>query len=303
MSFTSGILLAYCGLATLITVFNKYILITYIPDGYTCNLYILLVQSSMSVAMMYLCSKFGVITYRPFDAKYLPSWIPIIVLLILSVYSNGKSVELLPISTFNVLKNIGLLLTISGDVVFFKKELHKNTYIAVSIVLVTSILHHAYKSQDTSYSLRGVAWAIINCAACSLYGLYVKYHRTCYHGITSIEYVYYNNSLTIPVIAALSFYFEEYHSRGYLPCAYVTLNASTILFFLLSSVLTLLITIVIANIHTHISSTTYAVVASLNKLPMSIISMLIFQDDIATWSNVAFVCLSIVTSIVFVSSV
>lgn len=295
------VLLAYCGLAVLVTVSNKYILLNCIPHGYTCNLFILFMQSWISLVVMNLCKYAKILTYKPFDKKYLTSWIPIIIFLILSIYSNGKSVQLLPISTFNVLKNIGLLLTIVGDVIFFGRRLNKSTYMAVSIVLLTSIIHQYVKSQEAFYSAEGVTWTIVNCIACSLYGLYVKYHRTCYQDITNVEYVYYNNLLTTPVIAVLSFYFEDSHKHDFTgSCAYVAINNGIAPILLFSSVLTFLITLVIVNIHMNVSSTTYAIVASLNKLPMSFVSMLIFQDDIATWTNFFFVCLSVIASIFFV---
>lgn len=285
----------YCGLATLVTLLNKYILLTFVPNDCRANLFILFLQSLTCLVLMRICKKFSLLNYKPFNFNYLKSWAPIVVSLILSIYSNGRSLQLLPVSTFNVLKNLGLVLTVAGDIMFFGRKVCLDTFFAVFMILFTSISYEmGFNIEKPESTNAGVFWAIINCMACSVYGLYVKYHRIQHQNIDSTEYVYYNTLLTTPALAMLSLYFEGTR------CTHSIITADNfIVFLLLSSALTLFIAIVISNIYKSTTPTAYSIVGSLNKLPMTCLSGLIFRDEILG-SNIIYVLLSILTGIYFV---
>jgi hypothetical protein len=278
---SSFLLISYCILAILITVSNKYILLTFIPYGYNANFFILFIQSIISIILLRIAKFYSYLTYREFNVIYLKSWIPIVVLLILSIYSNGRSMLLLPISLFNILKNFGSLLIIIGDVTWFGKVMGSSTVLSFLLV----ILSNFYSSYNDIFlsngpqNLEGYTWAIMNCVACALYTLYVKYHRSIHKSVTNIEYVYYNTLLTTPILLALSLNFEG------VQCIYtiVQFNYSNLHIFvaslLLSSLLTLLIAITIASIYKNCSITTYTIIGSLNKLAMTFASVLMFSDE------------------------
>lgn len=268
----SYLLLCYCILATLLTVTNKHILTTFSPYSFC----VLFLQSVIVLSIMKMCKSYGMITYRRFDTRYTVSWMPILLFLVLSIYSNGQSLRLIPISTFNVLKNMGLIFTFIGESFFFGRRTTIGVLPVLLVILFTTGFYgqHLFDDKEERDSL-GIYWALLNCASVSSYGLYVKYYRGRYH-ITSIDYVYYNTLLTTPILAGLSLYFEGSNA------IYYTISLMDIYFVVMlvfSSVLTLLITVVIANINKDISSTTYAIVATINKLVVSLVSVMLFQDE------------------------
>jgi hypothetical protein len=280
---SSFLLISYCILAILITVSNKYILLTFIPYGYNANFFILFIQSVISIVLLRIAKFYSYLRYCEFNFIYLKSWIPIVALLILSIYSNGRSMLLLPISLFNILKNFGSLLIIIGDVTCFGKVMGSSTVLSFLLVILSnfySIYNDIFLSSRPQ-NLEGFAWAIINCMSCALYALYVKYHRRVHIGVTNIEYVYYNTLLTTPILLALSLNFEGIH-RIY---SIIQFNYSNnnlywfVLTLLLSSVLTLLIAVTIASIYINCSITTYTIIGSLNKFIMTFASVLIFSDE------------------------
>jgi len=281
----SFLLISYCILAILITISNKYLL-TFGPskNGNVCRstFFILFIQSVISIILLHVAKFYSFLTYRSFNYRYLKSWVPIITFLILSIYSNGKSLQLLPISLFNILKNFGSVLIIVGDVAYFGRSVYTSTLVAFGSIILSNI-YSSYNdiilNTGGLESYEGYAWAILNCCSCAVYTLYVKYHRENYKGITNIEYVYYNNLLTTPILLCLSLYFEGIQCIRTI----IQFNSNNLYFFiatlLFSSALTLLISIVIANIYKVVSPTTYTLTGSLNKIFVTLVSVSLFLDE------------------------
>ena len=276
MLYIQMLLLYYCVLSITVTICNKIILV------YTnASFLVLFGQSVIILALLYMSSYAKLISYRSIDYKHAKGWIPIIILLVVSIYSNNKSLQNLPISHFNIIKGFGIVLVAIGDGILFQYndlgKIMRETYLLVAIITLSNVI--LIKEDFMLLKSEGFKWSIINCVTCSLYTLCTKHHRLQYPYITNIDYVYYNTVLSIPVLLAFSLFENNINFT-----AHFTIELSSLL--IISSVLTFLLTYVISMISEQKLTVKYTVVSCLNKIPMNIVSMLIFSDESFTMRHV-----------------
>ena len=156
---------------------------------------------------------------------------------------------------------------------------------------------------DLAFSARGYAWQLVNCAATAGYSLALRGTMDRVAAATSnrrrlneLSMVFYNNALSIPLIAPLALANGELASVWSDPALgdprfRAAAAASAALAFGISfSSLWFL---------SHTTATTFSLVGSLNKVPVALIGLVAFGVP-ATPQNVAAVAVGLAASAVFV---
>lgn len=282
--------MTYCGLSILVTILNKHISTLF--SEYNPIFLRLILQTLVSIRLSgwMNCSQVKhPVTSLGFKLRYMF----ITFLLIISVYSNIKALETIPVSLFNSFKNIGPVLVIIGDIILETGCVARNTFrtligqpmgkmytqsslvCCIFVVLLGWINYYIYSHTVNEYSVNaiGYMWTLINCIGCALHILYTKKYRILYPHITFHEHTRITNILALIPLGICFLYFDIHRIN------FNDYTAYNLILIFLSCGLTHLLTLVIALILTNLSATKYAVVVSLNKIPINLVSIYLFTNE------------------------
>ncbi len=158
---------------------------------------------------------------------------------------------------------------------------------------------------DLEFNLWGYAWQLINCACTAGYSLYMRgvmdrvKPLTEHKGpLSELTMVYLNNSLSVPFLLLLAF------GNGEIS-AMVTDPVWHMPGFQLAALLSALVSFGISFASLWFLSTstptTYSLVGSLNKVPIAILSLALFQDrNLHNPHNLGSVGIGLLAGVVFV---
>jgi GDP-mannose transporter len=177
-----------------------------------------------------------------------------------------------------IFKNITNILTTIGDLYFFGSTAEPLVWIAFGIMLTGAV---AAAWNDISVSFTGLFWMILNCFSCAGYVLYMKY-ATKNVKLSKFGMVFYNNLLCffflLPVASTMGqitifWNTPEIHTLDY----YAKNFFAGFVGFLLNFASLTCVSLT--------GPTTYAIIGSLNKIPIAILGYFIFDSAISkdTW--------------------
>ncbi|KAJ1504670.1 GDP-mannose transporter into the lumen of the Golgi [Coelomomyces lativittatus] len=106
--------------------------------------------------------------------------------------------------------------------------------------------------------------------------------------------VYYNNFLTAPLFAFLSYFLDDWH----LLQTYPKELESFLLAVLFSGIVSFFISYGSAWCVRVVNSTTYSMVGALNKLPISVAGLVVFGDR-ATFGNISSIIIAFLGGIIY----
>jgi GDP-mannose transporter len=110
--------------------------------------------------------------------------------------------------------------------------------------------------------------------------------------------MFYNNLLTIPVLFACSFLFENWTSDNISKNFPIVSRNSLILGFVYSGLATIFISYCSAWCIRVTSSTTYSMVGALNKLPIAVSGLIFFAAPV-TFGSVSAIIIGFISGIVY----
>jgi GDP-mannose transporter len=177
-----------------------------------------------------------------------------------------------------VFKNIANVGTTAGDFFFFGSRPEFLVLVALAVMLLGAV---AAAAKDVTFSVVGLVWMVANAASTSAYVLYMRYATTKKDSakLSKFGMVYVNNLLAIFFLlpaAWMSGEVDTFLSSGALHTwEYAGKNffAGFVGFFLNFASL---------NCVQVTGATTYAIVGSLNKIPVALLGWAVFQDAITT---------------------
>ena len=177
-----------------------------------------------------------------------------------------------------VFKNVTNILTAAGDYSLFGNRPEALVLVAFGIMLLGAV---AAAGNDTYVTFQGLFWMMLNCASTAGYVLYMKY-ATKTISMSKFGMVYLNNVLCVvfllpcaAVMGQVSLFYNTpaIHTQGYLMR---NVFAGFVGFFLNFASLQCVATT---------GPTTYAIVGSINKVPVALLGYLLFDNIISgqTW--------------------
>ncbi|KAJ3202208.1 GDP-mannose transporter into the lumen of the Golgi [Entophlyctis luteolus] len=235
-------------------------------------------QSVCTVAMLALFSSFGLLSHRRYNSFDAKRWFPVSLALVMMIYTGAKALQYMAIPVFTVFKNLTIILIAYGELYFFKgAPVTRWSDIASGRVLK--------KGSSESSIFTAYFWMTLNCLTTAFFSLTLR-AKIKDVGFKDFDTVYYNNLLSIPVLAICSLLFEggafaEAYARFVNPG-----EESESLFWLLTAICVSSISAFAISYGSSwcvrvTSSTTYSMVGALNKLPISISGMLFFGDPVS----------------------
>ncbi|XP_028053330.1 GDP-mannose transporter GONST2-like isoform X2 [Camellia sinensis] len=191
--------------------------------------------------------------------------------------SGMYSLKYINIAMVTILKNVTNILTAIGEFYIFRKCQNQKVWTAMFLMVISAI---SGGITDLSFDTVGYTWQIVNCILTASYSLTLRRimdkakQLTRSGSLNEISMVLLNNMLSLPFAIFLIILFEEWK--------YV-INADVIrmpMFWFVataSGLLGLAISFTSMWFLNQTGPTTYSLVGSLNKIPLSIAGIVLFK--------------------------
>lgn len=232
-------------------------------------------QALIAVVCVESCRISGTIeNYPPLNYETAKSWAPVNLFFCAMLFTGMASFQTNSVPMVTVFKNTTNILTTIGDFVFFGNQPEQLVIAAFGVMLGGAV---AAAWKDISVTPIGLFWMAMNCISSAGYVLYMK-HATQSIKMTKFGMVYANNVLCIafllPVAYALGEVHLFYNTNGIHTIDYALKNlfAGFVGFFLNFASLSCV---------QATGPTTFAIVGSLNKVPITFLGYFIFDSAIS----------------------
>ncbi|TDL23660.1 UDP-galactose transporter [Rickenella mellea] len=310
--------LCYCVASILMTVVNKFVVS---GANFSMNFLLLTIQSTVCVACVMVVKTAGVISFRDFDFGDAKKWFPISFLLVTVIYTGSKSIQFLSIPVYTIFKNLTIILIAYGEVIWFGGRVTGLTFVSFVIMVLSSIIA-AWSDisnaiggsmsisdplslagglsavQDAITQLNvGYMWMFFNCLTSATFVLSMR-KRIKITGFSDWDTMFYNNLLSIPVLALFSLLVEDWGSENLIRNFPPETRGVLLFAIAFSGAAAVGISYTTAWCIRATSSTTYSMVGALNKLPVAASGMIFFGDPV-TFGSVSAVSVGFLAGVVY----
>ena len=235
------------------------------------------------------------------DAGKARAWAPVTALFVAMLCTSFEALHHISVPTVNVFKNVTNVLIAAGDWWWFGTTLRPKGAAALGLMVLGGVLTYFSDLEGTP---AGYAWMGANVCVSAGYALALRH---AVHGgvkLSRMEMVYYNSALSALPVLGLAWYtgelatvlgdggagLESLLPDGALPQFFAVLVFSGAVGFLL----------LLSALHCVecTSSTTYAVVGALNKVPLTVLGALLFRAHL-TWKASSFIAASLAGGVLY----
>ncbi|XP_039014127.1 GDP-mannose transporter GONST2-like isoform X2 [Hibiscus syriacus] len=261
---------AYCISSCSMILLNKVVLSSYNFNAGISLMFYQNVIACLVIAILGLC---GAISVEKLNWKLIRVWIPVNIIFVGMLVSGMYSLKHINIAMVTILKNMTNILTAIGEYYVFRKHQNLKIISAVSGGIT-----------DLSFDATGYTWQILNCILTAGYSLTLRLvmdkakQATKSGSLNKVSMVFLNNFLSLPFAIFLIFVLNEWE--------YV-MNTNVIrlpmfwVFATASGLLGLAISFTSMWFLHQTGPTTYSLVGSLNKVPISIAGLALFKVPVS----------------------
>ncbi|KAI7982127.1 GDP-mannose transporter GONST2 [Camellia lanceoleosa] len=265
---------AYCFSSCSMILLNKIVLSSYAFDA---GISLMFYQNLISTVIVLVLGFCGAVSLEKLNWNLIKVWIPVNVIFIGMLVSGMYSLKYINIAMVTILKNVTNILTAIGEFYIFRKCQNQKVWTAMFLMIISAI---SGGITDLSFDAVGYTWQIVNCILTASYSLTLRRimdkakQLTRSGSLNEISMVLLNNMLSLPFAIFLIILFEEWK--------YV-INADVIrmpMFWFVataSGLLGLAISFTSMWFLNQTGPTTYSLVGSLNKIPLSIAGIVLFK--------------------------
>ncbi|KAI3427644.1 TPT domain-containing protein [Psidium guajava] len=265
---------AYCISSCSMILLNKVVLSSYNFGAGISLMFFQNLISSVIIAALGLC---GVVSVEKLNWKLIRVWIPVNIIFVGMLVSGMHSLRYINIAMVTILKNVTNILTAMGELYIFRKHQNQKVWIAMFLMIISAV---SGGITDLSFDSVGYAWQFLNCVLTASYSLTLRRvmdkakQLTRSGSLNEVSMVLLNNLLSLPFAIFLILLFGEGQyivntDVIRMPVFWVVATASG-LFGLAISFTSMWF------LH-QTGPTTYSLVGSLNKIPISIAGLLVFN--------------------------
>ncbi|AQK51197.1 GDP-mannose transporter GONST1-like [Zea mays] len=266
--------LAYCISSCSMILVNKFVLSSY---GFSAPVFLMLYQNIVSVTIVSTLSLSGAVPTEPLTWNLIKVWLPVNIIFVGMLITSMFSLKYINVAMLTILKNVANVLTASGETYFFKKQHGTQVWVALMLMIISAV---AGGITDLSFHAVGYIWQTLNCVLTAAYSLTLRHVMDSAKQVTKsgnlneLSMVLLNNVLSLPlgIILVLGLNEMEYLLQTSLlrmPEFWLVITAS--------GVLGLGISFTSMWFLHQTSATTYSLVGSLNKIPLSIAGIVLFN--------------------------
>jgi len=230
-------------------------------------------QCAIAVVLVEASRMLGAVNYSPLDLTIVATWVPVNVAFVSMLLTSFLAFKFLNIPVITVFKNVTNVLIVFGDWWFHGEKVTLGILASFGVMVLGAMMA-AYS--DVMFSATGYFWMGCNVLSTAAYVLYMR-SVTGKLGdkINKFGMVYMNNLLSIPLLLPVAV------ALGEVDCALENLHVITSRDFLLVNLVAgsmgYLLNLASLWCVSSTSATTYALVGSLNKIPVSLLGVVLFK--------------------------
>ncbi|WOL18671.1 GDP-mannose transporter GONST1 isoform X1 [Canna indica] len=268
----SGI--AYCISSCSMILLNKVALSTY---GFSAGISLMLYQNFIAVIIVLALQLMGIVSTERLTWKLIRVWLPVNLIFVSMLVTGMYSLKYINVAMVTILKNMTNILTAIGEVYLFRRHQNRKVWTALFLMVISAVCGGF---TDLSFHAVGYTWQAINCILTASYSLSLRKvmdtikQSSASGSFSELSMVLLNNLLSIPLAVFLIILFNEWEyvykaEVITMPMFWVVATASGLLGLAISFT-----SIWFLN---QTGPTTYSLIGSLNKIPISIAGILLFK--------------------------
>ncbi|XP_057548440.1 GDP-mannose transporter GONST2-like [Amaranthus tricolor] len=269
---------AYCLSSCSMILLNKVVLSTY---NFNAGISLMFYQNLISTIIVVALSICGFISVEKLNWNLIRVWMPVNIIFVGMLVSGMYSLKHINVAMVTILKNVTNIMTAIGDYYLFRRAQNRKVWTAMFLMIISAV---SGGITDLSFDATGYAWQIMNCVLTASYSLTLRMamekakQLTKSGSLNEVSMVLLNNLLSLPFAMILIVIFDEW--------SYVTnTNVVTEPMFwavaTLSGLLGLAISFTSMWFLGQSSPTTYSLVGSLNKIPISLAGIVLFNVPVS----------------------
>ena len=241
---------------------------------------LLMFQSAIVAVILLVGRALGLFSFEPFDCAVAVRWLPLNVLFILMLMTGLMALGWVAVPMVTVFKNLTNILTVAGDRYFFGQPVSTGIVMSLVLMLCGASLAAVH---DLTFNARGYLWMAANCVSTSAYVLSLRWRTTDESlKLSKTGMVFYNNLLAVCTGAPFAILRGEV---GFLlqPAQTTLITGAAFL----SPACFIACVGACLNFATYwcvgtTSATTYATVGALNKVPLIILGVVLFDTPLTS---------------------
>jgi GDP-mannose transporter len=230
-------------------------------------------------------------TYFEWNTKTAWAWVIPNILYVFMLSTSVFVLQYLNVHMVTVFKNITLILIALGDSYFFNAKNGPLVQVALGLMFLGSLLAGI---TDLEFNPVGYFWMAMHILSQAAYVLYVRKVKKSIN-MPEEQMVYYNNLLSLPFFLILAFLNGEYERAE---------NSDSwedngfLIVWVVSGLMGMFISLASFYCMNIAGPTTFAIVGSINKIPLTILGIFIFHVQL-DWKNVTSVSFAIVAATIY----
>ncbi|KAF1891397.1 hypothetical protein Lal_00017029 [Lupinus albus] len=286
---------AYCISSCSMIMLNKIVLSSF---NFNAGISLMFYQNLISTLVVVLLSLSGRISVEKLNWRLVRAWLPVNVIFIGMLVSGMYSLKYINIAMVTILKNVTNILTAIGELYLYRKRQSSKVWTAMFLMIISAV---SGGITDLSFDAVGYGWQISNCVLTACYSLTLRWvmdeakKSTKSGSLNEVSMVLLNNLLSLPFAIILILIFGEWDYVTHvnvvkLPLFWVAATASGLLGLSISFTS-------MWFLH-QTGPTTYSLVGSLNKIPISIAGILVFKVPLSV-SNLFSILFGLFAGVLF----
>ncbi|KAJ4835433.1 GDP-mannose transporter gonst2 [Turnera subulata] len=310
---------AYCLSSCSMILLNKVVLSTY---NFNAGISLMFYQNLISCLVVAILNLCGAVSVEKLNWKLVRVWLPVNAIFVGMLVSGMYSLKYINVAMVTILKNVTNIFTAIGELYIFRKHQNQKVWTAMFLMVydlpftsfmktivciakneVSEKIISAITSgvTDLSFDATGYGWQFMNCILTASYSLTLRLvmdkakQLTRTGSINEVSMVLLNNFLSLPFGILLIILFDEWEylintDIIKLPMFWFVATAS--------GLLGLAISFTSMWFLRQTGPTTYSLVGSLNKIPISIAGLVLFRVPLSL-SNFFSILFGLFAGIVF----
>ncbi|KAF2590864.1 hypothetical protein F2Q70_00042014 [Brassica cretica] len=234
-------------------------------------------QNLISCLVVALLKFSGVVSVERFNWKLIRVWMPVNVIFVGMLISGMYSLKYINVAMVTILKNATNIITAIGELYMFRKRQNNKVWAAMFMMIISAI---SGGITDLTFNAVGYTWQTANCVLTASYSLTLRRvmdkakQSTKSGSLNEVSMVLLNNLLSLPFGIILIILLGEWR---YVIRTDVTQDAMFWVAATLSGFLGLAISFTSMWFLHQTGPTTYSLVGSLNKVPISLSGLVLFN--------------------------
>ncbi|KAL1178006.1 hypothetical protein V6Z11_A03G068600 [Gossypium hirsutum] len=265
---------AYCISSCCMILLNKVVLSSY---NFNAGISLMFYQNLISCVVVAILGLCRAVSVEKLNWKLIRVWLPVNIIFVGMLVSGMYSLKYINIAMVTILKNMTNILTAIGEYYVFRKHQNQKVWTAMFMMIISAV---SGGITDLSFDAKGYTWQILNCIFTAAYSLTLRLvmdkakQATKLGSLNNVSMVLLNNLLSLPFAIFLIFVLNEWEyvinaDVIELPVFWVVATASGLLGLAISFTS-------MWFLH-QTGPTTYSLVGSLNKVPISIAGLMLFK--------------------------